>query len=62
MDGALDVNFGNGEANTHIPVIDSLDEVQVQTANYSARYGTAGGAVINAVTRSGASSFHGSAY
>jgi hypothetical protein len=62
VDGALDVNFGNGEANTHIPVIDSLDEVQVQTANYSARYGTAGGAVINAVTRSGTKDFHGSAY
>ncbi len=62
VDGALDVNFGNGEANTHIPVIDSLDEVQVQTANYSARYGTAGGVVINAVTRGGTSRFHGSAY
>lgn len=62
VDGALDINFGNGEANTHVPVIDSLEEVQVQTANYSARYGTAGGAVINAVTRSGSSAFHGSAY
>lgn len=62
VDGAYDVNFGNGEANTHIPVIDSLQEVQVQTANYSARYGTAGGAIISAVTRSGTSTFHGSAY
>lgn len=62
VDGALDVNFGNGEANTHIPVIDSLDEVQVQTANYSARYGTAGGAVISANTRSGTSALHGSVY
>src|SRR5436189_734941 len=48
VDGAYDVNFGNGSANTHAPVIDSLEEVQVQTANYSARYGTTGGAVINA--------------
>ena len=35
------------------PVLDTLAEVQVQTANYSARYGTTGGAVINAVTKSG---------
>jgi len=62
VDGAFDVNFGNGSANTHVPVIDSLEEVQVQTANYSARWGTTGGVVINAVTRSGANSPHGSAY
>jgi len=62
VDGALNVNFGNGQANTHVPVIDSLEEMQVQTANYSARWGTAGGIVINAVTRSGTNTFHGSAY
>jgi hypothetical protein len=62
VDGALNVNFGNGQANTHVPVIDSLEEIQVQTANYSARWGTAGGVVINAVTRSGTNTFRGSAY
>lgn len=62
VDGAFNMNVGNGEANQHIPVLDTLAEVQVQTANYSARYGTAGGAVINAVTRSGTSQFHGTAY
>ena len=62
VDGAYNVNVGNGNANTHVPVIDTLEEVQVQTANYSARYGTTGGAVINAVTRGGTKSFHGSGY
>jgi hypothetical protein len=62
VDGAYNVNIGNGSANTHVPVIDTIDEVQVQTANYSARYGTAGGAVINAVTRGGTKTFHGSGY
>jgi len=62
VDGAYDVNVGNGSANSHAPVIDSLEEVQVQTSNYSARYGTTGGAVINAVTRSGSSALHGTAY
>jgi hypothetical protein len=43
-------------------VIDSIDEVQIQTSNYSARYGTTGGAILSAVTRGGTSAFHGSAY
>ncbi len=62
VDGAYDMNVGNGEANTHVPPIDSIGEVQIQTANYSARYGTTGGAVITSVTKSGTSAFHGSAY
>jgi hypothetical protein len=62
VDGAYNVNIGNGSANTHIPVIDTIEEVQVQTSNYSAKYGTAGGAVINAVTRGGTKTFHGSGY
>jgi hypothetical protein len=62
VDGAYDVNVGNGNANTHVPVIDAIEELQVQTSNYSAKYGTTGGSVINAVTRSGTKLFHGSAY
>ncbi len=62
VDGAYDVNVGNGNANTHVPVIDTIEELQVQTSNYSARYGTTGGSVINAVTRSGTKLFHASAY
>jgi hypothetical protein len=62
VDGAYNMNVGNGEANQHVPVIDSLSEVQVQTANYSARYGTTGGSVITAITKSGTSRFHGGAY
>ena len=62
VDGAYDVNLGNGNANSHVPVIDAIEEVQVQTSNYSAKYGSTGGAVINAVTRSGTKDFHGSAY
>ena len=62
VDGAFNINFGNGEANTHVPVIETLEEVQVQTSNYNARYGTAGGSIINAVTRSGTNTFHGALY
>lgn len=62
VDGAYNMNVGNGEANPHVPVLDTIEEVQFQTANYSARYGSTGGAVINAVTRSGTRDLHGSAY
>ncbi len=62
MDGAYNMNVGNGAAVQHIPALDSIQQVQVQTANYSARYGTAGGAVVNAVTKNGTAQFHGSAY
>jgi len=41
--------------------VDTLAEFEVKTANFSAEYGKAAGAVINAVTKSGANSVHGSA-
>src|SRR5207237_945554 len=42
--------------------LDSIREFQVNASNYSAEYGRAAGAVINAVTKSGTSQFHGSAF
>ena len=41
---------------------DSLAEFKVQTDNYSAEFGRAAGAVINASIRSGTNTFHGSAW
>ena len=41
---------------------DAVQEFKVQTNNFSAEFGRAGGAVINASLRSGANDFHGSVY
>ncbi len=38
---------------------DAVQEVSVQTSNYDAEFGRAGGGVINTITKSGTSEFHG---
>jgi hypothetical protein len=40
-------------------VLDAVAEFRVATDNYSSEYGRAGGAVINAATKSGTSQYHG---
>ena len=42
--------------------VDAISEFSVLTTNYSTEYGRASGGVINATTKSGTNSFHGSAY
>ncbi len=41
---------------------DAVREFQVTTSNYSAEYGRAAGGVVNAVTKSGTNTFHGSGF
>jgi hypothetical protein len=50
--GATGVNLG----------VDSIDQFSVLTANQSAEYGRTSGAVIDAITKIGTNSVHGSAY
>src|SRR5690349_4428283 len=42
--------------------VDSVEEFQINSSNYSAEFGRAGGAVTNVVTKSGTNDFHGSAF
>lgn len=44
------------------PPIDALQEFTVQTSNYSAEFGRAGGAVVNATLKSGTNQYHGDVY
>jgi hypothetical protein len=39
---------------------DAVQEVSVQTSNYDAEFGRAGGAVVNTITKTGTNKFHGS--
>src|SRR5437899_7565711 len=55
-------NFTPGGAGGQMFGVESIQEFQVLTHNQGAQYGRSMGAVINAVTRSGSNTFHGSAY
>ena len=44
------------------PSVDAVEEVSIQTSNFAAEYGAAGGAMVNMVSKSGTNQFHGTAY
>jgi hypothetical protein len=44
------------------PSVDSVEEVAVQTSNFAAEYGQAGGGLFNMTMKSGTNKLHGSAY
>jgi hypothetical protein len=44
------------------PSADAIQEVAIQTSNFAAEFGTAGGGIFNVTMKSGTNQFHGSAY
>jgi hypothetical protein len=53
------VNFAVQE---NQPSADAVQEIAIQTSNYAAEYGAAGGGLFNLVMRSGTNAYHGTAY
>jgi hypothetical protein len=58
IDGS-NVNIGFYNYPSFVPVPDAVQELSVQTGNYSAEYGQFAGAHIDSVLKSGTNSFHG---
>jgi hypothetical protein len=56
------VDYLNGAAYVNLPPPDAIQEFKVQTSNFSAEFGRAGGAVLNASIKSGTNQLHGSAW
>jgi hypothetical protein len=62
LDGVENTDMGSQNGMFTSPGMETVAEFKVQTANYSAEYGTAGTSNILVITRSGTKDFHGAAY
>src|SRR5262249_39156879 len=56
------VDFLNGTAYVIKPPVDAIGEFKIQTNAFSAEFGRAGGAVLNATMKSGTNDFHGAVW
>jgi Carboxypeptidase regulatory-like domain len=56
------VDFLNGTNYVILPPVDAIQEFKVQTADFSAELGRAGGAVLNATIKSGTNQIHGAVW
>ena len=62
LDGNTNNNEWLGGTPVIFPSVDSIQELQVQTLNFSAEYGRNNGAIVNVVTRAGGNDLHGSGF
>jgi hypothetical protein len=61
LDGGENVDAFTATVGQNVP-LDSVQEFQVITSNFSAEYGRASGGIVNVATRAGSNNFHGSLY
>ena len=62
VDGADINDSGSNATLLNIPSVDAIQEFTLERSSYDASFGRSGGAQVLVATRSGTSSFHGSAY
>ena len=62
VDGGFNLQSGSNASQINNVGIDYIQEVKIQTSNFSAEYGRNSGAQVSLVTRSGSNDFHGSAF
>lgn len=62
VDGGYNLDSGSNSTQLNNVGIDFVQEVSVQTSNFSAEYGRNAGASVNVVTRSGGNQFHGGVF
>src|SRR5438876_2622453 len=62
LDGGDNMDNGSNETLNVYPSIDAIGEVRVLTSNYGAQYGRNGSGTVETETKSGGTSFHGSAF
>ena len=62
LDGAMNTNPNNTGEPAIVPMLEAVEEVQVQTLNFAAEFGRGNGAVINVQTRSGTNELRGRAW
>jgi len=61
-DGAVAIRTRGNNASVGITDVDTVQEIQILTANYNAEYGRAAGGQVRIITRGGTQKFHGTVY
>lgn len=58
LDGAPNNAQAGGNNIAYVPIVDSVQEVSIQTNSYDAAYGKTGGGIVNLVIKSGTAQHH----
>ena len=62
VDGGFNMDSGSNNSQVNNVGVDFIEEVKIQTSNFSAEYGRNAGAAVNIVTRGGGNAYHGSVF